>query len=346
MVPETEGSRIVWVATGLSQNTTGIERFAVALMDDILETSIATGDDFTVYTDPGATWAHELADRGARVVTLPGGRLSRPPKDCSTLMCHNLGGGRFPRRCSERTRYLYTVYDWGPFRDTSMGLRARATWMLMILAGCRKADVTHFLNARLPATLPRVLHLGGRYVVAYPKSGVASQQQAREMGPPSLPPFGLFVGTASPRKRLGDLVSLASAARQHIVLAGDGTQDFDCPPFVKGMGRVSEPALAHLYATASCLVLLSEYEGFGLPVLEASASGLRSVISPEVAEVLPAALREYAIVCDPMDVNSFRRAVAAAFAGRDLGRFDARQLQLELIAEYEAALQGGDESPW
>jgi glycosyltransferase involved in cell wall biosynthesis len=53
-------------------------------------------------------------------------------------------------------------------------------------------------------------------------------------------------------------------------------------------GHVEREELASLYRGAACLVFASRYEGFGLPVLEAMASGtpvvaVRSSSIPEVA---------------------------------------------------------------
>ena len=53
-------------------------------------------------------------------------------------------------------------------------------------------------------------------------------------------------------------------------------------------GYVSKDELARLYRDAAALLLLSRYEGFGLPVLEAMASGTPVVLSDD------AALREVA----------------------------------------------------
>lgn len=73
-------------------------------------------------------------------------------------------------------------------------------------------------------------------------------------------------------------------------------------------GFVDDAALAERYAAASVAVYLSEYEGFGLPVLEAMTRGV-----PVVTSVRPATgeiFRNAALTADPGDAGSVARAVA------------------------------------
>src|SRR6202011_5330654 len=58
-------------------------------------------------------------------------------------------------------------------------------------------------------------------------------------------------------------------------------------PHVRLSGFVGEAALAARYAAADVAVVLSEYEGFGLPVLEAMARGVLVVTStaPALGEI-------------------------------------------------------------
>jgi glycosyltransferase involved in cell wall biosynthesis len=75
---------------------------------------------------------------------------------------------------------------------------------------------------------------------------------------------------------------------------------------VRVSGFVEDPALADRYAAADVAVFLSEYEGFGLPALEAAARGVPLVVSrtPSLGEVF----RDAAVLVDPRDET----AVAAA----------------------------------
>ena len=89
----------------------------------------------------------------------------------------------------------------------------------------------------------------------------------------------LFVGALDARKDPRSLLRAFTAARithpdLRLLIAGiPGRQ---APASMAGavqLGRVVDEELADLYSAASCLVFPSRYEGFGLPCLEAMASG-------------------------------------------------------------------------
>jgi glycosyltransferase involved in cell wall biosynthesis len=77
---------------------------------------------------------------------------------------------------------------------------------------------------------------------------------------------------------------------------------------VRLSGFVDEAALAERYAAADVAVFLSEYEGFGLPPLEAAARGVPLIVSsrPALSEIFGSA----ALVADPLDVDGVAAALA------------------------------------
>lgn len=99
----------------------------------------------------------------------------------------------------------------------------------------------------------------------------------------------LFVGTREPRKRLPDLLSAHRAATAAddavpgLVLAGPAGwgKPIDAPDAVL-TGYLDPPVLRSLVAGATCVVLPSQYEGFGLPLLEAMACGT-AVVGTDLA---------------------------------------------------------------
>jgi glycosyltransferase involved in cell wall biosynthesis len=95
------------------------------------------------------------------------------------------------------------------------------------------------------------------------------------------------------------------------VVGGAGWGDVD----VESAGFVSDDELSRLYRGAMCLVYPSLYEGFGLPVLEAMASGTPVVTSEDSA---PAELSGgAAVLVDPLDVEAIAAGIEEAARRRD-----------------------------
>ena len=138
------------------------------------------------------------------------------------------------------------------------------------------------------------------------------------------PPFGptgsavagdyvLAVGTLEPRK---NLASVQQAARRlGVELRVVGARGWGDVRADGWLGRVSDEELAALYRGARCLVYPSLYEGFGIPVLEAMASGTPVVTTAGGAteEVSGGA----AVLVDPHDPAAIAAGIEEAAARRD-----------------------------
>ena len=80
-------------------------------------------------------------------------------------------------------------------------------------------------------------------------------------------------------------------------------------------GRVDDRRLAELEARAAALIYFSDYEGYGLPPVEAAAAGRRAIASdlPPLRETMPAAA-----LFDNGDFGSFARTLDRALASAPL----------------------------
>jgi glycosyltransferase involved in cell wall biosynthesis len=120
------------------------------------------------------------------------------------------------------------------------------------------------------------------------------------------------VGTRIARKNRAGLDAAARALRQHgieLVAAGSGRGYMRSEATaIHELGYVSDDELPSLYARARVLLMPSLYEGFGLPCLEAMASGTPVVAANRGA--LPETCGDAALVVEPEDFAE--AAVAAA----------------------------------
>jgi glycosyltransferase involved in cell wall biosynthesis len=81
---------------------------------------------------------------------------------------------------------------------------------------------------------------------------------------------------------------------------------------VRLSGFVDDSALAERYAAADVFVALSEYEGFGLPALEAATRGVPLVVGrpPSLGEIF----KDAALVVDPRDEAAIAQAIDRVLA--------------------------------
>ncbi len=113
--------------------------------------------------------------------------------------------------------------------------------------------------------------------------------------------------------RLFQAFARLRAARPGLELVVTGTGFRDLPPGVRTVGRVGWDELPPLYRRAGALVFPSLYEGFGLPPLEAMASGCPVACS--TAGSLPEVCEDAVVYFDPTSVDEMVAAVERALEG-------------------------------
>jgi glycosyltransferase involved in cell wall biosynthesis len=162
------------------------------------------------------------------------------------------------------------------------------------------------------------------------------------------PPYLLFVGALQARKDplvaiealsladsnlglvlVGPDKGAAGEARRAVARLGlNGRVEFS--------GHVEKPALAALYRGARALVFPSRYEGFGLPVLEAMASGTPVVAT--TAGAIPEVAGDAAVLVDPGDPIALAGGIERALADR--GRLVAAGLERAKLYSWTETARG------
>jgi glycosyltransferase involved in cell wall biosynthesis len=179
-------------------------------------------------------------------------------------------------------------------------------------------------------------------------------------------PYLLFVGNPKPHKNLDSVIqAYAKALAIHdfdgnLVCVGGGpeadlrtrqrAETAGVAHRLRLLGQVPDEALPAIYQGATLFLYPTLYEGFGLPVVEAMASGVPVITSNT------SALREigegFAYLVNPLDVEALARAIAQGMADpqrratlADLGRRRAREFSWErtarrTLAVYKSVLEG------
>ena len=178
-------------------------------------------------------------------------------------------------------REIAAAYDIAPDRMTVAPLGAAAVFG-------QGGAVASSLPAGIVA--PFLLHVGDlheRRNLSVVVRGLIEARRRLETQPPSLVLAGVDRG-------IGDRLAAAAA-------------DSGVPDAIVRLGAVSESTLRSLYRGAAALVYPSRYEGFGLPLVEAMASGT-PVLASRAASI-PEVVGESGMLLDPDDSRRWADAI-------------------------------------
>ena len=247
-----------------------------------------------------------------------------------------------------------------------------AMWMIRrsLQRGDRIVTVSH--NTR--QDLMRYFRVGGEKIdVIYngiecsfcdPLSDEDLQRWKRNLGLEK--PYVLFVGNPKPHKNLDSIIKAYARALElrdlphQLVCVGDRksiedkirqrTQQMGIEDRILLLGHVAQEALPAIYQGASLFMYPTLYEGFGLPVIEAMASGVPVITSNTSA--LKEIAAGYADLVSPLDVEGMAQTILQCLGDEDhaatlskLGRqraldFDWRRSAEATLEIYRQTLDG------
>jgi alpha-1,3-rhamnosyl/mannosyltransferase len=231
---------------------------------------------------------------------------------------------------------VVTCYDLIPliypryFTATQRLIFRMAHWLAL-----RTARVTLAISEATKNDLVRFFHVDPQRIVVTPLAADAHFQPParaeidRVRQQYALPArYVLYFGSNKPHKNVPRLVeAFAKVGVSECALVIGGHWDERYPEAkraaewlglegaVRFIGAVPDADLPALYGGAELFVFPSEYEGFGLPVLEAMACGTPVVCGNRSS--LPEVAGDAALLCDPQDVEALTRAIEQALTDRD-----------------------------
>jgi glycosyltransferase involved in cell wall biosynthesis len=315
--------RVAFDAHAVGRRLTGNERYAVELAS-----ALAARPDMDVlaYVDRGVAWpadatpAPGLRELRTRIpqLRIPFELPWRARRDGAEILQVSYVGppiGGPP--------LVTTVHDVS-FEDEpglfSLPTRLRLKWLVRwsVRRSAAVTAVSEFTRRRLielyrlPPEKVHVVHNG----VSSRWRPISPIEAPAALAGVALPErFVLFVGTSHERKNLARLMAAVGALRSAghselgLVIAGPPAAA-RTPDWVTHLGYVTDDVLRALYGRAAAVAYVSLYEGFGLPVLEALASGA-TVVASSTTGVREAA-GEACVLVDPSDVDAVAEGLRAA----------------------------------
>lgn len=320
------------------ENKAGIGNYCNELLGALLPLAGAGGHSVRIYLDREPAAGFPVGADEGEICVLPPCRgwtqrrlakeLRRRPPDVF-LSC----GLQMPLLCScprVPTVLDLAYYDFGAqfpwtFRvgaRMQARLAMRYAAHLIAISHATKADCTKRFR-RNPADIS-VVHLApsARYRPCPDPDTERIQEVRHRLDLPER--YVLYVGTLQPRKNLGRLIEAFADLRQrqpqmphHLVIAGakgwlydevfEAAQRSSARDHLHFLGFVPEDDLPILMAEADLLALVSLWEGFGLPVLEAMACGTAVLTSN--CSSLPEIVGDGGVQVDPYDTSAMGQAL-------------------------------------
>jgi glycosyltransferase involved in cell wall biosynthesis len=261
----------------------------------------ATAQNYSLSEQVTVPWA--LQREGVGLFHAPHYVLPPLVRCRSVVTIHDCIHLMFPQYLPNRLAYAYA--------RSSIALASKRATRIMTVSESSKRDILRFME--VPADKIDVIYnaYDERFGVEPQEADVERVAERYQLHDE----FVLYAGNVKPHKNLTRLIEAFHLVRNRglghlkLVLIGDEISKYaalrravhkhQLHKYVRFFGFVPEETLAVMYRLAGVFVFPSLYEGFGLPPLEAMASGT-PVVTSNVSS-LPEVAGDAALLVDPYD---------------------------------------------
>ena len=214
------------------------------------------------------------------------------------------------------------------YARTSISMAARRATRVLTVSESSKRDIQRFVD--IPSSKVDVIYnsYDPRFGVEPDADTVNRVRERYQLHDD----FVLYAGNVKPHKNLERLIEAFHIIRERgldhvkLVLIGDEISKYTAlrraihrhqlHNYVRFLGYLPEETLAVMYRLAGVFVFPSLYEGFGLPPLEAMASGT-PVVTSNVSS-LPEVAGDAAVLVDPYDATAIADGIYRVLTDNNL----------------------------
>jgi glycosyltransferase involved in cell wall biosynthesis len=254
--------------------------------------------------------------------------------DCIHLM--------FPQYLPNRLAYGYA--------RATLWTAARRAERIFTVSETSKADILRYCDVAAERIIVVYNAIDDRFATPPEPEAIERVRERYQLHGP----FALYVGNIKPHKNLErlidafDLVRRGGFERLELLIIGDQISKYPrlrravdkhkLHKHVRFLGFVADDTLAALYRLATVFVFPSLYEGFGLPPLEAMASGTPVVTSNRSS--LPEVVGDAAVLVDPYSAASIAEGIQQVLSDPELRRsLSARGLARAREFSWDASIR-------
>jgi len=240
----------------------------------------------------------------------------------SVVTIHDVIHLMFPQYLPNRVAFAYAKW--------SITQAAHRATRIMTVSQSSKRDILRFVDTE-PGKIDVIYNAyDERFAIEPREEDVVRVRERYQLADE----FVLYAGNVKPHKNLERLIDAFAIVRKRgldhlkLVLIGDEISKYTAlrravhqhqlHNYVRFLGYLPEETLAVMYRLAGVFVFPSLYEGFGLPPLEAMASGT-PVVTSNVSS-LPEVAGDAAVLVDPYDPQAIADGIYRVLTDETLRR--------------------------